>query len=152
MRRFLSIILIVMILTSQGLVAVHAHFGMELSHTASHSGRPHFHVHGSHSHGSHEDSGDHYHHDDAPILPAVSGVQFPSHDSDAVYCADSVVSLIQRSRTAETLDFVAQELAVNALGLFQLKAFSALDGRPDAPRQWSNARTPLYLRDLSIRC
>ncbi len=151
MRRFLSIILIVMILTCQGLVAVHAHFGMDLSHTASHSGRPHFHVHGSHSHGSHEDSGDHRH-ADAPFLPAVSGVQFPSHDSDAFYCSDSVVSLVQRSSSAETLDFMLQELAVNAIGFVQLKAFSAPDGWPDTPRQWSNARTPLYLRDLSIRC
>ncbi len=152
MRRFLSIILIVMILTSQGLVAVHAHFGMDLTHTASHSGRPHFHVHGSHSHGSHEDSGDHHHHDDAPILPAVSGVQFPSHDSDAVYCADSVLSRIRRSSTAETLDFVLLQLAVNAVEFVELKTSSALDGWSDTPRQWSNARTPLYLRDLSIRC
>jgi len=151
MRRFLSIILIVMILATQGLAAIHAHFGMELSHTASHSGRPHFHVHGSHSHGSHEDHGAHRH-GEAPVLPVVSGVHFPSHDSDAFYCTDSVVSLIQRSSGAKTLNFVLQELAVNAIGFVELKTSSALDGWPDRPRQWSNARTPLYLRDLAIRC
>lgn len=152
MRRFLSIILIVMILATQGLVAIHARFGMDLSHTALHSGRPHFHVHGSHSHGSHEDSGDHQHRDDALVVAAVSGVQFPSHDSDAFYCSDSVISLIQRSSAAETLDFVLLELAVNAIGFVELKSSPALDGWPDTPRQWCNARTPLYLRDLSIRC
>ena len=151
MRRFLSTVLIVMILASQGLVAVHAHFGMELSHTASHSGRPHFHVHGSHSHGSHEDTANHRH-DDAPVLPAVSGVPFPSHDADACYCVDSVVSMIQRSSAVETLDFMVLERAVDSVGVVQREAFSALDGWPDTPRQWSNARTPLYLLDLSIRC
>ena len=151
MRRFLSIALIVMILTSQGLCVVHTHVGMALSHSESHSGRPHFHVHGSHSHGSHEDSADH-HHDEAPVLPAVTRVPCPWHDSDACYCADSVVSMIQRSSAAETLDFMLLELAVCSVGFVQPEAFSALDGRPDAPRQWSNARTPLYLRDLSIRC
>ena len=151
MRRFLSIILIVMILTSQGLCAVHSHFGMALSHSESHSGRPHFHVHGSHSHRSHEDSVDHRR-DDAPVLPAVSGVEFPWLDSYACYSADCVVSMIQRSGAAETLDFMLLELADYAVGSVPLKAFSALDGWPDAPLQWSNARTPLYLRDLSIRC
>lgn len=151
MRRFLSIVLIVMILTSQGLCVVHAHVGMALSHSESHSGRPHFHVHGSHSHGSHADSADH-HHDDAPVLPAVTRVPCPWHDSDACYCADSVVSMIQRSSAAETLDFMLLELAVCSVGFVQPEAFSALDGWPAAPRQWSSARTPLYLRDLSIRC
>lgn len=151
MRRFLSIVLIVMILTSQGLCVVHAHVGMALSHSESHSARPHFHVHGSHSHGSHEDSADH-HHDEAPVLPAVSRVPCPLHDSDACYCADSVVSMIQRSSAAETLDFMLLELAVCRVGVVQSEAFSALDGWPAAPRQWSSARTPLYLRDLSIRC
>ena len=151
MRRFLSIILIVMILTSQGLCSIHAHFGMALSHSESHSGRPHFHVHGSHSHGSHDDSADH-HHDDAPVLPAVSWVQFPCEASDACYCADSVISMIQRSCAAETLDFVLLELAVNAADFVHIEVLSALDYWPDAPRHWSNARTPLYLRDLSIRC
>jgi hypothetical protein len=151
MRRFLSIVLIVMILTSQGLWVVHAHVGMALSHSESHSARPHFHVHGSHSHGSHEDSA-HHHHDDAPVLPAVSRVQFPWHDSDACYCVDSVVSMTQRSNAAETLDFMLLELAVCRVGVVQSEAFSALDGWPDAPHQWSNARTSLYLRDLSIRC
>jgi hypothetical protein len=33
MRRFLSIVLIVMILTSQGLCVVHAHVGMASSHS-----------------------------------------------------------------------------------------------------------------------
>ena len=60
--------------------------------------------------------------------------------------------MIQRSSAAETLDFMLLELAVCSVGFVQPEAFSALDGRPDAPRQWSNARTPLYLRDLSIRC
>jgi hypothetical protein len=151
MRSLSSIFLIVMIVTSQGLCAIHSHLGMELSHTESHSGRPHFHVHGSHSHGSHEDSADH-HHDDAPVLPAVSRVQSPWHDSDACYCVDSVVSMIQRSNAAETLDFMFLELSVSTVAVVQPEAFSALDGWPDAPRQWSNARTPLYLRDLSIRC
>jgi PhoPQ-activated pathogenicity-related protein len=151
MRRFLSIVLIVMILTSQGLCVVHAHVGMASSHSESHSGRPHFHVHGSHSHGSHADSADH-HHDDVPVLPAVTRVPCPLHDSDACYCADSVMSMIQRSSAAETLDFMLLELAVCRVGVVQSEAFSALDGWPAAPRQWSSARTPLYLRDLSIRC
>lgn len=151
MRRFMSIILMVMISTSQGLCAVHSHFGIALSHSESHSGRPHFHVHGSHSHGSHQHSADH-HHDDAPVSPAVSGVESPWHDPDACYCADPVVSMLQRSRAAETLDCMLLELAVNVVGVVQPETFSALDGWPDAPRRWSSARTPLYLRDLSIRC
>ena len=60
--------------------------------------------------------------------------------------------MIQRSSAAETLDFMLLERAVDSVGVVQLEAFSALDGWPDTPRQWSNARTPLYLRDLSIRC
>jgi len=151
MRRFLSIVLIVIILTCQGLCSFHAHVGMGLSHSESHSARPHFHVHGSHSHGSHEDSADH-HHDEAPVLPAVTRVPCPWHDSDACYCADSVLSMTQRSSAAETLDFMLLELGVYSLGVVQPEVFSALDRWSDAPHQWSNAHTPLYLRDLSIRC
>ena len=68
------------------------------------------------------------------------------------YCADSVLSMIQRSSAAETLDSMLLELGVFSLGVVQPEVFSALDRWPDAPHQWSNARTPLYLRDLSIRC
>lgn len=151
MRRFWSIILIVMILTCQGLCIVHAHFGMDVSHSASHSARPHFHVHESHSHGSREDSAVHRH-DDVLVLPAVSNVRFPGHGSDACYVADTVVSMIRRSSAAETLDFTLQELAVHAFGLVQRTAIFAPDSWHDVPCHRSNARTPLYLRDLSIRC
>ncbi|MFN9974859.1 MAG: hypothetical protein ACK58T_33700, partial [Phycisphaerae bacterium] len=125
MRCILPIILMVMILTSQGLCAVHSHFGIALSHSESHSGRPHFHVHGSHSHGSHQHSADHHHHDDAPMLPTVSGVQSPWHDSDAFFYADPVISMLPRSRAAKTLDFMLLELAVNVVGVVQPDAFSA---------------------------
>lgn len=151
MQRFVSIILIVMILTSQGLVAIHAHFGTDFGHSASHCGRPHFHVHGSHSHSSHHDSRRH-HHDDSADLPSVSDVQIPTHDSDAFYCTDSVVSPSQRTSGTERLNPVLRDLAVDAIEFVQINSFLALDVWPNAPRQWSNARTLLYLRDLSIRC
>ncbi|MFN8706334.1 MAG: hypothetical protein ACK50J_06605 [Planctomyces sp.] len=86
------------------------------------------------------------------MLPTVSGVQSPWHDSDAFFYADPVISMLHRSRAAKTLDFMLLELAVNVVGVVQPEAFSAVDGWPDAPRRWSSARTPLYLRDLSIRC
>ena len=150
MRLFVSKILILVILTCQGLVSGHAHSRITSGHSASHSGQPHFHVHGSHFHKSHHRSG--HHHDDAPGMPAVTSVPFPLHDCHAFYCADSVVSLTQCSSFSETSCFVLQELATDAVRFVPLEAFPALEDWADLPRHWNTTRTALYLRDLSIRC
>ncbi len=151
MRGFVSLLLISVIVACQGLYALDTHYGCTSELSSSQSNRPHFHVHGAHSHGSHHHARGHRH-DQKPELPAVTGESFPSHDADACYCPDSVSSTIQRSSTADAIDYLLSDLASGFSEIIVLVGSPALDVRPDSPRQWSNARIPLYLRSLAIRC
>ena len=151
MRSFVSSILILMILASQVLCAVHTHFGFTSEPTASKSDRPHFHVHGSHSHKSH-DHAPGYRHDRKPELSTVTGESFPLHDSDACYFPDSVSSTSQRSSTTNAIDCLLSDLAASFSEIIVPVESPDIDVRPDSARQWSTARIPLYLRSLAIRC
>ena len=151
MRRFLSSIVILMILASQGLCAVRTHIHFTSDPSYSGSVQPHFHVHGSHSHESH-DRTPQRRHDQKRERPAVTGESFPLHDSDACYFPDSVSSTIERSSTADAIDYLLSDLAAGSLEIIAPVEHPALDAQPDSPRQWSTARIPLYLRSLAIRC
>lgn len=85
-------------------------------------------------------------------MPEVSGEPFLLHDADACYLADSVGTVIHRSSTTDTIDWLMSDLDSGLNGLVLPLESSALGFRPDSPRQWSNARIPLYLRSLAIRC
>ena len=151
MHCFISLMLIPIILTCHGLCAVHTHHGFAAELTSSQSDRPHFHVHGSHSHGSQEPAPGRSH-NQKPEPPAVTGDSFPLHDSDACFCPDSVSPTIQLSSTADAFDCILSDLASGSSEIIVSVGSPTLDVRPDSPRQWSNARIPLYLRSLAIRC
>lgn len=151
MRSFVSSILILMILASQVLCAEHTHFGFTSEPTATKSGRPHFHVHGSHSHKSHNHAPGHRH-NPKPELSAVTGEPFPLHDSDAWYFPDSVSSTSRRLTTTNAIDCLLRHLAASFSEIIVPVESPGIDVRPDSARQWSTARIPLYLRSLAIRC
>ena len=148
MRRFMSSILILLILATQGLCVMHTHFGFTSEVTSSQSDRPHFHVHGSHSH----DHAPGHRDDQKPELPAVTGESFPLHDSDACYSPDSVSSTIQRSSNTDAIDYLLSDLAASSSEIIVSAESPALDVRAGSACQWSTARIPLYLRILAIRC
>lgn len=154
MQRVVSSILIALILISQGLAALHAHSGITSGHSASELGRPHFHVHGSHSHGTPKHHAAEHRHDPEPEpawpTPAIDA--FPLHDEDAWYLSDSVVSTVQRSGDANTFNAFLSLSAVSFTGLSDSSGIPALDRQQFSPHQWSNARKLLCLRSVVMRC
>lgn len=150
MRRLVSSILILVILASQGLCIAHAHSEIGSKYTGVAAVRPHFHVHGSHSHKAHDHLPGH-HHRQKPALPVVTE-PCPLHDADAFYVADSVGSVINRSSTPDAKEWLFSDLTFGVNGFGLPLENSALDIRPDWPCRWSIARVPLFLQRLAIRC
>ena len=153
MRRLVSSLLILMILASQGLCALHVHVGLDRNHTDTHSGRPH--VHSSNSHG-HQHHG-HVHRDrnahrPDPVAAALTNVSDPESDSVPFYLSDPVHSQISRSGCTELSEWLSGRLAYAVDGIIVAVVSQAIDGRQMLPCQWSTARTPLYLRSLVMRC
>ena len=153
MRRVLSLLLIPLLLASQGLCFVHTHQGTHTGEPDGHSSRPHFHVHGVAEH--HHHHADHSHRHDAgddheePAVPAIEPVA--DHDADAVYCSETVViGTGRQSRSELTLKQLI------AASFWQSPATLDIDplnrGNLSVhPPPLCATRCPIYLRTLSIR-
>lgn len=153
MRRLVSSLLILMILASQGLCAMHVHVGSDRNHTDTHSGRPHVHSSNSHGHQHHA----HVHRDKNahrpdPVSAKLTDASDPQSDSVPFYLPDPVNSQIGRSGCTELSEWLSSRLDYTVDGITVQVVSQALDGRQISPCQWSTARTPLYLRSLVIRC
>jgi|GEM_PF-1503497 len=154
MQRVVSSILIALILISQGLAALHPHSGITSGHSASELGRPHFHVHGSHSHGTpNHHAAEHRHNPEPePAWPTSAIDAFSLHDEDAWYLSDSVVSTAQRSGDANTFNAFLSLPAVTFSGLSDSSGMLALDRHRFSAHQCSSARKLLFLRSVVMRC
>ncbi|MFN0195365.1 MAG: hypothetical protein ACKVT0_01360 [Planctomycetaceae bacterium] len=160
MRRAFSLLLIPCVLASQGwLCAFHTHCD-HVAVSSDHAIRPHFHT--------GEDAHDHHHrdhsHSSTPLTHALhnepdaenhasdgSVIPLHDHDADAVYCPDTVTLGLARS------------VIVSTIGEFPTPSFCAADGivqngadfplmRSGYPPPFLDARCPLFLRNLCIRC
>lgn len=151
MRRLLTSILIITVVAMQSVSLSHVHLPCGPEEAEHHSGQPHFHVHGEHSHAGHDNKSKQKdaEHEFAATLHEA---HHEDHDLDACYLPDSLSSnagLTQlknlRLLSVLTLDIVSERLDHHAFVPQQhVRQFAAGSG--------SNARVPLYLRSLAILC
>lgn len=156
-RRFLCLSLIPLILANQGLCMAHAHHGNDMAEPEHQAQRPHIHIgghgedvstahHSDHSHSDHPRhvrGSDEY---DAALPSAV--VPVGEHDSDAVYCAESV----NLARVAESV-LPAKNVTVSVIFhvAHQSEGLPRLGRLPGQPPSLFVAACPIYLRTLSLR-
>lgn len=92
-RRVLSLLLIPLLLVSQGMCFGHSHRDDSVAESEAHNARPHFHVHGHrhhHHNEQHHDGAKHRHdaqHHRHPSETPAGDPPVSSHDDDAVYLA-----------------------------------------------------------------
>ena len=151
MHQLLTSILIITVFAMQSFSFSHVHLTCGPEEAEHHSGRPHFNVHGKHSHHAHKTKPQ-YQHDEADFAAALFDAHHEDHDTDACYLPDSLASnagltnaVRLRFLRAFTLDNSAECLDHRVVVLKQsVRQFSACSG--------STARVPLYLRSLAILC
>ena len=150
MRRFLTSILIIAVFAMQSVSFSHVHLPCGHEGGDHHSGRPHFHVHGEHSHAAHHQESQHRNeHEFAATLHEAHHVD---HDLDACYLPDSLSSNAGLTQSGDlrllsvfTLDIVAKRFDHHAfVPQPHVRQFAACSG--------STARLPLFLRSLAILC
>ena len=145
MRLAFSLLLIPVVLVSQGFCFAHTHQGTGVAAPDGHSSRPHFHVHGVDGHHHHDADADHD--DPSPRLSEPLG----SHDADAVYCPTSVAFGVGRHAVSA---LAVQQLFdvpfLWAIGTADVAAVSRGNSRSQPPPLW-HSRCPIYLRTLSLR-
>lgn len=160
-RRFLPVLLVFLVLANQGLSLAHAHRGIGDAGPDSRTTRPHFHV-GGHVH--HDGIHTHHHpghsrsdHSDRTQHSGDHGTMLPSfcsplgeHDSDAVYCGESVTIVRDGEpvRISSTSDFATVPIVEVASHCDWLLRAGSLHGPPTS--EFGTA-CPLYLRTLSLR-
>jgi hypothetical protein len=166
LRRILSLLLMPLVLASQGLVVAHSHQGNHVSEPAGHAARPHFHVGdnehhhhrgNSHSHKhQHGNRSDHHHHsqtghpdDEGAVADGLMPTR--SHDDDAVYLPDMVKALTNRQSASDA----ELMLVLNDLPLWKLVvpdvSLTVAAGGYSQPPPLIDSGGPLYLRTLSLR-
>lgn len=160
-RRLFTLLLVFLMLANQGLCLAHVHHANELAEPEGHAARPHFHV-GGHVH--RDRAHDHQHADDshpdhldsvpdsgnrgATFSPATSTGS--EHDSDAVYCGESVTI----ARIGNSVDVLPDN---DVAGIGILHAAIQDDGSRHIgplrcqPPSVLDAACPIYLRTLSLR-
>lgn len=151
MRRLLTSILIITVFAMQSVRFSHVHLSCGSEEAEHHSGQPHFHVHGKHSHPAHQTKQQHQH-DEADLAATRFDAHEQNHDSDACYQPDSLASNAGLTKSNQLL----------SLTVFMLKNWvERLDHRTVVPQQHvrqftacsgSTARVPLYLQSLAILC
>ena len=151
-RRFLCLLLVPLMLTTQGVCFVHSHHAAE---PESHALRPHFHF-GGHGHNEsthdHDHHADHSSHDprpgehDAALSPAI--VPIGDHDADAVYFGEAVT--IARHDGNSVIVLLTKYIAVAAILRVSDQSESSLRRLAHPPSVF-DAACPIYLRTLSLR-
>ncbi len=144
-RRFVCLLLVPLMLVSQGPCFAHSHHGTGMAEPDGHASRPHFHT-GGHRHHADHSCRDHRHGPrDAALPPAIAPVG--DHDADAVYCADvaalacggnSAIVLSAKHVAAAVVLRVAEPSDDRLLRLGQPLSIFDVDG-------------PTYLRTRSLR-
>ena len=165
MRQILSLLLIPLVLASQGMVFAHSHHGMNLAESLEHAARPHVHVGGGgHHHHPHTDqhshesaSGHHDHHpsghheNDDDDYGTTDLVPLASHDDDAVYGPDAFsISLSGQSNALRLTQAIAPHWCVWNAIVPEAPRLNAASGYCQPPPS-SLSGGPLYLRTLSLR-
>jgi len=159
-RRFVCLVLVVVMLANQGLFVAHSHHAAEGSEPDRHASRPHFHL-GDQSkpHAvDHDTTDSHTHHSDCDrrtgdhergLPPSVASLG--DHDADAVYFAGAVTLVRDGvSPNVHPAKFIA---LVAMLGVAdecndKLLRLGPIRGQPSSV---FDAACPLYLRTLSLR-
>jgi hypothetical protein len=149
-RRVISLLLIPLLLASQGLCFGHSHRGGSVVESEGHDARPHFHIHGHrhHHHGGHHHHGA-KHQSKADALKGFQPVD--SHDDNAIYLAATVMFSTMRNVAAQWLakhwldvpfaKVVAHEVVVSDQSGYLWNQAPPID-----------SACPLYLRTHSLRC
>ena len=159
-RRFLCLSLIPLMLANQGLCLAHAHHGADFAEPERHAQRPHIHVggHGEDLSTSHHTEHSDHSHGDRPghvpesdehdaVLPSAI-VPVGEHDSDAVYCAESM-TLARDARSVLS----AKEVTVSVIFHVaeQTEGLPRLGPSRGQPPSLFVSACPIYLRTLSLR-
>ena len=151
MRRFLTSILVITVFAMQSVSFSHVHLPCGPEEAEHHSGQPHFHVHGEHSHNSHRTKSPHKN-DKHELAATLLDADHVDHDFNACYLPDSLASNAGLTRVVElrlltvfTLDIAPERFDCHAYVLQQqVRQFAVCSG--------SIARVPLYLRSRAILC
>ena len=151
MRRLFTSILIITVVAMQSVSFLHVHLPCGPEEAEHHSGRPHFHVHGEHSHAAHHQESQHKN-DGHEFAATLRHADHLDHDSDACYLPDSLASYVGLASVGElrflsvfTLDKSSERFDHHAFVPQQhVRQFAVCSG--------STARVPLYLRSLAILC
>lgn len=150
MRRFLTSILIVGVFAMQSASFLHMHPPCGHEGGDDHSGRPHFHVHGEHSHNASQ----HQNHGHESVL-SLRDATFPGHDFDACYLPESLTSDSGLTRDGYLRVLKVPRLFMLEIGAYRFRHHAFVPqqhSRQFAVCSGSIARSPLYLRRLAILC
>ncbi len=151
MRRFVTFILIVTIFAMQSISFSHAHLPCDSEAAEHHSGRPHFHAHGKHSHPAHHRQTQHQQ-DDQEFAATLRGAHAADHDVDTCYLPDYPGSITGRFSVGK-LRFLMVFTAHYPTVQFHYRGdVPQRHAGPLAVRSGTTARGPLYLRDRAILC
>lgn len=151
MRRFLPLVLIITVVAVQSACFSHVHLPCGAEVAEHHSGLPHFHVHGGHSHAAHHKDSENKN-DEHDFASSLRDAHHLDHDSDACYLPDSLASI---SRLTSASSFRLSHVFTLAM------ASERFDHHAFVPQKrvgqlslWSGstARMPLYLQSLAILC
>lgn len=153
-RRVVSLLLVPLVLASQGLCLAHTHLGTQAPAASGHAARPHFHVHDSGDHHQHH-AGHGHHHDGADDpedeLPVTSVAPIDDHDADAVYCPEAVVLSTGRHAKANLAAKLFGAAPVVWMDHTLVVATLRLAHRWSQPPPFRDSHCPIYLRTLSLR-
>lgn len=150
MQRFVSLLLIVLLLVSQGFCVAHSHAGTSVVDSEKHSARPHVHIFGDKHHGQHSHT-KHKGNDSSEESLAVLSEHAPvDHDSDALYSSET-----QFLNDANPVKLTRTNLSVacvfcDVLMTTTIRLCVGLER--NLPPPLSDLKCPLYLQTRSIRC
>lgn len=161
MCRWISLVLIPLLLVGQSFGLAHTHRGTDVAESKDHAVRPHIHTHGSRGHHHHRRTSTvadrlgratHRHQADALKSPeAASWRSADDHDDDAVYVS-TAVTIGVNSRLAAG-DSIVRSIVGHDAGTTDKTCQHLVGGGLvlGLPPPVSLSRVPLFLRNLSLR-
>lgn len=153
-RRVVSLLLVPLVLASQGLCLAHTHLGTQVPAASGHAARPHFHVHDGVDHHQHH-AGHGHNHDGADDredeLPVTAVAPIDDHDADAVYCPEAVTLSTGRHSKVELLAKLFGAAPVVLMGNTLVDANLCFAHQWSQPVTFRDSHCPIYLRTLSLR-